>query len=368
MTIQSIDIYKFPIPIEPFTIATGTLTTALNMLVRIHTDNGITGYGECSAFPMIVGETQATCFEIAKDFAKIWMGKPPLEIEIRMDELHAYCYGNFTAKSAFDMALYDIAAKDAGLPLYQFLGGKKRKIITDVTIGIDTPENMAAKALFFKNKGFETIKIKVGKKLEDDIARIKAIREATSSDTKLRIDANQGWDHATAINALTILAQYQIEFCEQPMRKWMDDFLPQIVQQSPVPIMADESVFTHHDAETIIAHKAATFINIKLAKSGGILEAAKINQVAERNGVKCMLGSMMESRLALSANTHFAMANPNIQFFDLDTALLGQQADPVINGMHYQGQEIILPDLPGIGATVDESYLQKQESFIVNNE
>ncbi|WP_447641923.1 MULTISPECIES: hypothetical protein [Chitinophagaceae] len=126
MTIQAIDIYKFPIPIEPFTIATGTLTTALNMVIRVHTNNGLTGFGECSAFPMIVGETQATCFEIAKDFAKIWLGKNPLEIEMRMNELHAYCYANYTAKSAFDMALYDIAAKDANLPLYRFLGGREK--------------------------------------------------------------------------------------------------------------------------------------------------------------------------------------------------------------------------------------------------
>ncbi len=365
MTIQSIDIYKFPIPIDPFTIATGTLTTALNMLVRIHTDNGIEGFGECSAFPMIVGETQATCFELAKDFAKIWKGKNPLEIETRMDELHTYCFANFTAKSAFDMALYDIAAKNAGLPLYQFLGGKKRKIITDVTIGIDTPENMAARALSFKNKGFETIKIKIGKHLEDDISRIQTIRKSVGDETKLRIDANQGWNYETAINALKTLAPYNIEFCEQPMRKWMDSKLPMLVEQSPIPIMADESVFTHHDAEDIIANRAATYINIKFAKSGGILEATKINQVAERNGVKCMLGSMMESRLALSANTHFAMANPNVQFFDLDTALLGQQEDPIINGMNYIGQEITLPDIPGIGATVEESYLTKQEHITI---
>lgn len=365
MTIHSIEIYKFPIPIDPFTIATGTLTTAQNLLIKIRTDENIVGYGECSAFPMIVGETQATCYELAKDFAQIWKGKNPLEIENRMNELHTYCYANYTVKSAFDMALYDIAAKNVGLPLYKFLGGEKRTIITDVTIGIDEPHIMAEKALSFKNKGFETIKIKVGKRLEEDIARIKAIRNAVGKETKLRIDANQGWDSKTSVEALQTLDPYQIEFCEQPMRKWMDGFLPDLVRDSPIPIMADESVFTHHDAETIIANRAAHFINIKFAKSGGILEALMINQVAEKNSIKCMLGSMMESRLALSANLHFAMANTNVQFFDLDTALLGQQEDPIINGMHYNGQEITINDYPGIGATVEEGYLQKQEHTII---
>ena len=361
MTIEFIEIFKFPIPIDPFTIATGTLTTAQNVLIKVHTDTGLIGYGECSAFPMIVGETQETCYALAADFAKIWKGKNPLDIEQRMEELHTYCYANYTIKSAFDMALYDIVSKNAGVPLYAFLGGKKRKIITDVTIGIDTPEAMASKALHFKNQGFETIKIKLGKKIEDDILRIKTIRETIGYETKLRIDANQGWNQDNAINVLQSLQEYQIEFCEQPMRKWMDRYLSAIVKSSSIPIMADESVFTHNDAETIIADKATDFINIKFAKSGGILEATKINQVAEKNNMRCMLGSMMESRLALAANLHFAIAYENIHFFDLDTALLGQKEDPIIGGIHYNGQEITIADEPGIGATVKEDYLQKQE-------
>jgi L-alanine-DL-glutamate epimerase-like enolase superfamily enzyme len=126
--------------------------------------------------------------------------------------------------------------------------------------------------------------------------------------------------------------------------------------------MADESVYTHHDAGRIIRNKAARFINIKFAKSGGINEAIKINQVAEANGMPCMLGSMLESRFALTANVHFAMAFTNLQFFDLDTCLLGQLADPVIGGFWYNGMALEVTDEPGIGATVDQAYLDKLES------
>src|ERR1700754_4109950 len=117
MQITHIDIYRFSIPMVPFTIATGTMTHAQNVFIRVHTDAGFYGVGECSAFPMIVGETQSTCFEMAREFALLWKGKDPLQIPERMNELHEFAAFNTTIKSAFDMALYDIAAKVAAQPL-----------------------------------------------------------------------------------------------------------------------------------------------------------------------------------------------------------------------------------------------------------
>ncbi|HYC27718.1 MAG TPA: dipeptide epimerase, partial [Chitinophagaceae bacterium] len=107
MVIQRTEIYKLSIPMHPFTIATGTMHFAQNIFIRIHTSDGITGHGECSAFPMIAGETQNTCYEMAKDFAALWRDKDPLAIEERMNELHAFTAFNSTIKSAFDMALFD---------------------------------------------------------------------------------------------------------------------------------------------------------------------------------------------------------------------------------------------------------------------
>ncbi len=365
MKFTSFEIYKYSIPIEPFTIATGTMQFAQNLFVRAHTDAGLTGVGECSAFPMIVGETQATCYEMAKDFTALWKGKNALDIETRLAELHLYTAKNYTVKSAFDMLLYDLAAKNANQPLYKFLGGEKRKIETDITIGIATPETMAASALKFKTQGYQKIKVKLGKKPEEDLERIKQIRNAIGPEIKLQLDANQGWGFADAVFTLQNLAQYNIEFCEQPMRTYNDELLPELCQLSPIPIMADESVYTHHDAERMIRNKAAKYINIKLAKSGGIHEAIKINQVAEQNNMRCMQGGMLESRLALTANVHFAMAFKNIVFFDLDTCLLGHLADPVIGGCRYNVMEILLDDSPGIGADVKQEYLDGLESVIV---
>ncbi len=365
MQISKIEIYKYSIPMVPFVIATGTMHYAQNLLVRVHTDTGLIGIGECSAFPMIAGETQATCYEMAKDFAALWKHKDPLQIVVRMQELDLFTAGNYTAKSAFDLALYDIAAKNANLPLYQFLGGKKKRIESDLTMGIDTPEKMAATAIEFKEKGVNMIKVKLGKNAQEDILRIKKIREAIGYDIQIRIDANQGWSFDDAVLALTGMGNFQIAFCEQPMRKWNDELLPELMAISPIPIMADESVFTHHDAERLIRNKACTYINIKFAKSGGICEATKINKVAEANGIPCMLGGMLESRVAITANVHFALANHNIQFYDLDTCLVGHLVDPVIGGITYQGMELLLTDVPGIGADVDPEYLKKLEQIVI---
>jgi L-alanine-DL-glutamate epimerase-like enolase superfamily enzyme len=365
MKITHIELYRFSIPMEPFVIATGTMHFAQNVLVKIYTDAGIYGIGECSAFPMIVGETQETCLAMGKDFAQIWIGKNPLEIPERMQDLLAYADHNATIKSAFDMALFDIAAKHAKLPLYQFLGGHQRLIETDMTIGIDTPEGMAQTAIKHQQNGCRIIKIKLGKKVQEDIERVKQIRAAVGKEMILRLDANQGWSFDDALFALGELESQDIEFCEQPMRTWYDDRLPELAINSKIKIMADESCYHHHDARRLINSKACEYLNIKFAKSGGILEAQKIHEEALQHGVKCMIGSMLESRIALSANLHFALASPNVVFFDLDTCLLGHLVDPVIGGLSYDGYFLSVPESYGIGADVDPTFLTQCEKWTI---
>nr|MBC7612983.1 dipeptide epimerase [Pseudopedobacter sp.] len=365
MLITHIDIYRFSIPMEPFTIATGTMDFAQNIFIRVYTDAGIYGVGEGSAFPMIVGETQETMLKMAQDFAKIWKGKNPLAIEDRMRELNNYTAFNATCKSAFDMALYDIAAKNANQPLYQFLGGEKRQVITDMTIGIDAPEGMAKTAKKHVENGCSIIKIKLGKKVEDDIERVKQIRKAVGDTTVLRLDANQGWTFEEAILALNELQKFNIEFCEQPMRTWFDDYLPELKKLSPIKLTGDESCFNHHDARKLIKSKSCDYINIKFAKSGGINEALKIYHEARMHDIPCMIGSMLESRIALTANLHFALACPKIKFFDLDTCLLGHLVDPASGGLTYKGFELFVPDESGIGVDADNKFLESCEKSSV---
>ncbi|MBO9563573.1 MAG: dipeptide epimerase [Niastella sp.] len=357
MKVTHTEIWKFSIPMHPFTIATGTMHFAQNTFIRVHTDAGLYGVGECSAFPMIAGETQNTCFEMAKDFAGLWKGKAADAIEDRLQELDAFTAFNSTVKSAFDMALYDLAAKRAGVPLFKYLGGKQKELETDLTIGIDTPAKMAAAAADFIQRGVRMIKVKLGKDAKEDVERIRQVREAVGNGIVLRIDANQGWSYEDALYALTSMGQYNIQFCEQPMRHWNDHHLPALRKQSPIKIMADESVFDHHDAERLIKADACDYVNIKFAKSGGIAEAIRINEVCAAHSIPCMMGGMLESRVALTAFGHFALAHDNVQFYDMDTCMLGHKADPVTGGIQYKGFFLEVPEAPGIGADAGNDFL-----------
>lgn len=365
MNITHVDIYRFSIPMEPFVIATGIMDYAQNVFIRVHTDSEHYGVGECSAFPMIVGETQDTCLAMARDFAKTWKGKDASDIQARIQDLHNAAAYNPTIKSAFDMALYDLAAKTAGQPLYKYLGGEKRIVETDMTIGIGTATEMAGLALKYQKAGATILKIKLGKKPQDDMERVRKIREAVGERMTIRIDANQGWDFDAAVLCLNGMNDLDIEFCEQPMRTWYDDRLPELRKQTPIKIMADESCYNHHDARKLINSKSCDYLNIKFAKSGGINEGLKIHEVASEAGMPCMIGSMLESRIALSANLHFAYACKNIKYFDLDTCLLGHLADPVIGGLTYEGYFLDLPETLGIGADADELFLKNCEKWTV---
>jgi L-alanine-DL-glutamate epimerase-like enolase superfamily enzyme len=350
----------------PFTIATGTMHYAQNIFIRIHTDTAITGVGECSAFPMITGETQATCFEMAKEFAALWKNKNALDVETRMNELHAFTAYNNTIKSAFDMALFDIAAQHADLPLYKFLGGDKKKDLkTDVTVGINPPQQMAMQAKTFAGQGVEILKIKLGKNAQEDVERMKMIVDAVGNKIRFRLDANQGWNYADAVYVLTALGDFNIEFCEQPLHKHDDHLLPQLKKISPVKIMADESVFDHYDAIRLIEANACDYVNIKFAKSSGMLEARKINAVCEERNIFCMMGGMLESRVALTAFAHFATAFDNIKFYDMDTCMLGHKIDPVTGGIMYNNFCIELPDAIGIDADVAEDFLEQLERIVI---
>lgn len=367
LKIEKIEIIKLNIPLkEPVIISLGAIYKTENLLIKIHTDSGLTGTGEASPLRQIVGEIQASEFEIAKHLAAVIKGKNPLAIEDRLSEMDREIAGNNTLKSAFDMALYDLLGKSAGMPLYQLLGGSNsREIYTDMTIYLGSPDKMAAQALEYKNEGFPAIKAKLGTTEKEDIARIQAIREAIGYEIPLRIDANQGWDTITAIRTLKALEKYDIEHCEEPIAHWNNRDLVRVRNNSPISIMADESVFDHHDAFRLASMGACDYFNIKLSKTGGINNALKIIAIGEAAGIKSQVGCMSESRYALTALTHLVAARNNIVHFDIDSSFPHAE-DPVTGGIQYKGKgKWELPDSPGIGADFDAEFLDKMEKVTI---
>ena len=367
LPISSIEIYKLSIPLkQPFVISLGPQYDADNIIVVIHTQEGITGWGECSPYMSINGESIDTCFIVGQYLAAALKGKDALNIEACTKAMDSIITRNENIKSAFDMALYDIAAQHARQPLYQFLGGSKNKVIsTDMTVGLGTPEKMAKEALEYKEAGFPSIKVKLGTTIEEDVTRIKAIRSAIGSEHPLRIDANQGWSVETAIATLQALGTYNIEHCEEPIARWNFMELPHVRKNSPIKIMADESCFDHHDAANLARIDAVDYFNIKLGKSGGIFNALKIIETAKANHIKLQVGCFMESRLAITALVHFAYSSDLIVHYDLDTPLLLKE-DPVAGGMVFKENGIVeIDEAMGIGAKIDERYLEKCEKVVI---
>ena len=367
LQITQIALYKLNIPLkEPFVISLGTIFDAKNIVVVIHTNKGLKGFGECSPFMTINGESQDTCFTVGEYLAQKLKGEDPLNIKKCVSLMDKSIYGNSSIKSAFDIALHDIASQNATVPLYKYLGGKKGKLlVTDYTVSIGDAKKMATVALEIKASGFPVIKVKLGESAEKDIARIKAIRDAIGKDLPLRIDANQGWNVKDAIKILKALKNDNIQFCEEPIARWDFMRLKKVKKKSPIPIMADESCCDQHDAKRLIQLKACDMFNLKLGKSSGLFKARKIIALAEKANMKLQIGGFMESKITMTANAHLALSSKNILYCDFDTPLMFAN-DPVSGGMIYgENGTIEVPEVKGLGAWIEQDRLDEMEKMII---
>jgi L-alanine-DL-glutamate epimerase-like enolase superfamily enzyme len=357
--ITGVDVYYYDLPLlEPFKISIAEMKDALNVLVCLQTDQGIVGWGEAAPFPALTGDTQATSIAAAKDIAELVTGQDALNYAKIINAIHSFIPHNPCIKAAFDLALFDILGKAADLPLYKLLGGAKNSFETDLTISLHSPEETAIRGSEAVKKGFKTIKAKVGVSLESDVARMRCLREAVGPEVNIRIDANQAWTVPEAIKTLDRLTEYNIQFIEQPVPSWDLDGLKQVRQSVRIPVMADEALFSPADALKIIKSEAADYLNIKLMKAGGILPSLKIAHLGDAAGLRCMVGCMNESNLAISAGAHLHASQSHVIFADLDTSFF-LKVDPVIGGIKINNGIVTLPEQAGIGAEVDPTWLKK---------
>jgi L-alanine-DL-glutamate epimerase-like enolase superfamily enzyme len=245
--------------------------------------------------------------------------------------------GQRSAEAAVDMALHDLAGHRLGVPLYELFGlDRSQAPQTSFTIGMDAPDVVARKVR--EAAAYPILKVKMGS--ADDREVLTAVRDTT--DRPVRVDANEGWTPAEAVERLRWLARMGVEFVEQPLPADQIDQTRALRRQSPLPFYADESV---HRAEDI-PRLAGAFdgINIKLMKCGGLAEARRMIAVARAHGLKVMLGCMIESSVAITAAAHIS---PLVDTADLDGNLLLDH-DP-FSGATVADGRIVLPDLPGLG-------------------
>lgn len=353
MKIEQIETYKAAVPlIKPFKTALRTVTVAESVIVKITCDNGIIGWGEAPPTVVITGDSMSSIeFAIQEVIAPFLKNKNLLNYEFIFQGLKTILVGNSSAKAAVDMALYDCLSQYCKLPLYQFLGGHKRELETDFTVSVNRPEEMGDDAVSYTQQGFNVLKVKVGKDdIATDIERIKEIRKRVGSGIKIRLDANQGWAPKDAVRAIRKLEDsgLSIELVEQPVKADDIEGLKQVTDNVETLIMADESVFTPKQAFQVLKTRSADLINIKLMKAGGIYQAQIINQLAETCGVECMVGSMIETHLGITAAAHFAASKQNITRYDFDAPLMLSK-NIIDGGIQYHQRFITLSEEPGLG-------------------
>ena len=353
-TIQKIDVAQITVPLKrPFVTALRRRDAVESLLVRVTDSEGRTGHGEAPPTPPITGETMDSIkTAVLGHIAPAVTGLGVEELDGVMAALHGCMHGNTSAKAAVDMALYDLLAQRCGLPLYQLLGGRRGVLQTDLTISLGAPAQMAEDSRDALAGGYTILKVKVGANDGLDVARMTAVRAAVGPEVTLRIDANQGWTAKDAVRAVRACedAGVAAELVEQPVPAWDFDGLRYVTANVATPVLADESVFSLQDAARIIQTHAADYLNLKLMKTGGIYNALGICALAEAHGVQCMMGCMLETRLAVSAAAHVAAAKGAVTRVDLDGPALCAQ-DPYTGGPAFSGETITLSGAPGIGIT-----------------
>ncbi|MDG2519481.1 dipeptide epimerase [Lysobacter soli] len=353
MKITQIRFGMLRVPLKtPFKTALRTVEAIEDIIVCVHTDTGHVGYGEAPATAVITGDTHGSIVEaINKFIAPRLIGQAIANLNRITQLIQTALEKNTSAKAAVEIAVYDLFGQLYGVPLYKMLGGGDPVITTDITISVDYIEKMVADSLSAVDRGFESLKIKVGKDIGVDIERVKAIYAAVEGRALLRLDANQGWTAKQAVHAINMLedAGVRLELVEQPVKAQDLDGMKYVTERVHTPIMADESVFGPKEVIDLIRMRAADIINIKLMKTGGLSNAIRIADIAALYEVECMIGCMLESSISVAAAVHLAVAKSNaITKVDLDGPSLSA-FNPVDGGVLFNESEISVTDAPGLG-------------------
>lgn len=357
MKITAMTLAMLRVPLRtPFRTALRQVDEVSDLVVMLHTDCGRTGYGSTPETPAITGHRHPEIIQAIR--SKLWpilRGTDVASLESLVPAV-GMASNNCNAQAAVEIALYDLRAQLAGMPLCRWLGGAARELSTGITISLDTTAKMLADAEQALQRNFASLKVKVGGEPIEDIDRITALYTAVGSRARLLLDANQGWTPDQAIELMHALEGrgVEVDLLEQPVAAADIRGLAAVTAAIDTPVMADESVFGPEDAREVVRNRAAAIINIKLAKAGGISRAMAIADLAAEAGLSCMVGCMLESPVAVSAAAHFAAARADVvSRVDLDAPELCT-VNPVVGGARFCGPDVVLSEAPGLGITAIE--------------
>ena len=366
MVIKQVDVLTKDLSLEDgfqhFT--SGKITELKEVYVKIIADDGTVGFGEVRGnCEYTIGASQrATVSVLVETLVPQILGRDPFDIADNMARVDRAIVGNPAPKAAIDIALHDWVARRLGVPVFRLLGGLAAVDFTsNQSIGFASSDRTVEMARGFLDRGYRKLKVRVGQTpLDKDLERLQAIRDEVGWQVPIAVDANQAWSVKEATKHIAQMERFKIEYVEQPV--WADDIegLREVTQNSPVPVMADESLHSLHSAFEIASTRAADLFHIKLVKSGGIVGARKIMAVAEGAGIGYMMGQMNEGALATAATVHCAAAS-RARYFEL-YGTEGITNDPA-SGLEFRGGDPVLKEEPGFGIQLAEDQLHLEHSM-----
>ncbi len=368
MKITRIETIPIRVPLKPeFAIRSGrggAHTVSPFLIVLVHTDAGLIGLGEASCTPRWSGEDQTTAAHLLKTYLEpIIVGQDPLEIAALTRSFRLAFAGNYFAKAAVEMALWDIAGKAQNKPVFELLGGQVRDCVpTKWSVSGVAPEKAAAIASWAISQGFGALKVKVGIDAESDVARVEAVREAIGPRRKLGVDANGGWDFKAAVSILERLAPQHLAFAEQPLPPEEIASMLELRQTLKMPVIADESLYTLQDARVLAKLEAADVLSLYVGKCGGLGPAREIAAFAAAAGLSCTVGSNLELGVGSAAMIHLALATPAIQAAAFPCDIIGPfyyEEDILTEPLSLQGGFARASRRPGLGVELDPDKVHK---------
>ena len=361
MLIDKVEAIPFRIPLKVASRwgAHGNRTFQEHVLVRIYTDAGLVGTAEAVAAINVYGETQRSITHIIRDaLAPMLIGRNPLDREGYQAALAAIPW-NPAAKGALDIALYDVAAQACGVSLTEFLGGAPRPIQLSYLLSLSADKAFVEEAMKVHDAtGMMAYKIKAGVDPDADVEHVRLLREALGKDGFIFIDANQLYTPEIAIRTINRMAEYGLAMAEEPVPVGLGTYRKKVADAIPVPLLADDSVFTLLDARRELQGGAIGVVGIKTTRTG-MYDSTRILHLAEAFGIPCWVGSQGVSGVGALASAHFAAAYRNIPFPADLTAFLRQEDDLLETPIAIRDGKMQIPTGPGIGVKISADKLKR---------
>jgi L-alanine-DL-glutamate epimerase-like enolase superfamily enzyme len=330
----------------------GSYSSLDHLIVEITTSDGLSGSGEATVLPEFMGESKDEVLRDIELLARQFKGADPEDLDhlhATVDRLLPSCR---SARAALDEACHDITGKNLGLPVWPLLGQRRRdRLECTWVIGLKGPNETVDDARVGQSRGYRTFKVKVGENDEDDLLKVRLLREALGDEALIRLDANGAYSPERSLTVLDRLVPFGLEMIEQPCPASELAGMAQLRRLLGVKILADESVFSAAGAERVIDAGAADLVNIKVQKLGGLRPTGQVARLVENAGLACIVGSCLEAGPGVGASAHFAVTCTSAEGASDLSAGLQHSRDGAAAAFGGLGPTIHEPFGPGLGVS-----------------